>query len=291
MNSNNERSTLLLTTKADSFERSTVSAVSTQAEGSKRLTALEIETVLAVENLVLGFDGNIILNGISCKFTAGGLTSIVGPNGAGKTSFFNLLSGHLQPQSGKVFLNSRDITRSSISTRVKMGIGRSFQINKLFPDLTVFENIYLSVSSRLNQGHVFWRLSGSYTKTVQITNDCLSQVGLYEFSNIKVSELSHGEQRKLEFALLLALDVKVWLLDEPTAGLGVDELPDILGLIAKAKADGDKLILLIEHKLEAVKQLSDRILVLNQGKIIADGSPAVVMSDQTVQQAYFGGLD
>lgn len=245
--------------------------------------------LLSTKGLVLGFDGNTILNGISCDFYPASLVSIVGPNGAGKTSFFNLLSGHLQPDAGAVFLQQNNITKASVPQRVQMGLGRSFQINQLFNGLSVFENIYLSVAARHHKGHVFWRRASAEQQINASTWQYIQQSKLTKIAHTKVADLSHGEQRKLELALLLALEARVWLLDEPTAGLGVDEVPEILALIEQAKQGQDKLILLIEHKLEAVKQLSDRILVLNHGKIIADDNPAAVMANPAVQQAYFGG--
>lgn len=253
-------------------------------------TNIDSKALFKTVNLSLSFAGNTVLNDISCEFHQGSLVSLVGPNGAGKTSFFNLLSGHLQPDAGTIFLNGRDISNLSVPERVKLGVGRGFQINQLFPELTVFENMYLSLAARFSKGHKFWSMASNEKQINLLSERYLDQIKLADVSKKTVNHLSHGEQRKLEIALLLALDSQVLLLDEPTAGLGVDELPAIIDLINTLKTDKSKLILLIEHKLEAVKELSDRLLVLNHGKIIADGFPEDVMQSDEVQAAYFGGL-
>lgn len=256
---------------------------------NQKINSLNVP-ILQTVNLRLSFSGNTVLNDISCDFYSGSLVSLVGPNGAGKTSFFNLISGHLKPDSGQILLNSQDISKLSVPARVAKGIGRGFQINQLFPDLSVFENIYLSLAAKFKKGHKFWSMANKESQINQLCDYYLHQVNLLGASNNIVSQLSHGEQRKLEIALLLALDSDVLLLDEPTAGLGVDEVPVITDLIRTLKANNNKLILLIEHKLEAVKELSDRLLVLNNGKIIADGMPNDVMLSADVKKAYLGGL-
>lgn len=251
---------------------------------------LKENPLLQAIDLSLSFDGNIVLDKLSCNFYSGSLVSLVGPNGAGKTSFFNLISGHLKPDNGAIFLAGKNISHLSVPARVSLGLARGFQINQLFPNLSVFENICLSVAARFKKSYKFWSIANSESKINELSEQYLIQVGLIDLRHKLVNELSHGEQRKLEILLLIALESKVLLLDEPTAGLGVEEVPAIIDLINKIKNDENKLILLIEHKLEAVKELSDRMLVLYRGNIIADDKPAIVMSLDEVQQAYFGGL-
>lgn len=216
--------------------------------------------------------------------------SIIGPNGAGKTTFFNLLSGELKPTEGEIFLKGESLADDSSIERTRKGLGRSFQITNVFPNLTVLENVRLAVQSREKVRFNFYK---HYLQYKSITNEAveiLGQVLLDNKVNAVASQLSHGEKRKLEIAMLLALNTEILLLDEPTAGMSLEEVPAILEVIRSIKEQGDKTILLIEHKMDMILDLSDSIMVLFNGKLLADGTPSEIMDNETVQNAYLGGL-
>jgi branched-chain amino acid transport system ATP-binding protein len=217
--------------------------------------------VLSTQDLTIRFGGHVAVNAVSCSFEPGTLTAIVGPNGAGKTTYFNLISGQIKASAGRVKLNGVDISDHGAPARAKAGLGRAFQLTNLFPNLTVRENIRLAV---------------------------LDAVALGDKGDAFASSLPHGDQRKLEVGILMALEPQVFMFDEPTAGMSVDEAPVILNLIRKLKADRTKTILLVEHKMDVVRELSDRIIVLHNGELVADGDPAAVIASPVVQQAYLG---
>ncbi|MEX0730618.1 MAG: ABC transporter ATP-binding protein [Aquisalimonadaceae bacterium] len=244
--------------------------------------------VLETEGLTINFGGHFAVNRVSCAFHAGTLTSIVGPNGAGKTTWFNLISGQLPATAGRVRLFGEDITRLSAPARADKGLGRAFQLTNLFPNLTVLENARLAVASRHRIGHNFWQMVTSRRDILDRAAAYLDQVHLGHRSDSLVAELPHGDQRKLEVALLLALEPEVFMFDEPTAGMSVDEVPVILELIDQIKRKQDKVILLVEHKMDVVRSLSDRIVVLHNGELVADGEPAEVIASPIVQEAYLG---
>jgi branched-chain amino acid transport system ATP-binding protein len=247
-----------------------------------------VTVTLASRGLTIRFGGHVAVNAVTADFRAGELTAIVGPNGAGKTTYFNLLSGQLKASAGHVFLHGRDITRTSAAVRTDMGIGRAFQLTNLFPRLSVLENVRLAVQSREHAGfNVFsrWR---AREDLIEQARRYLEGVGLSERADDPTASLPHGDKRKLEVALLMALEPKVLMFDEPTAGMSVDEVPVILEMIQSLKSQGDRTILLVEHKLDVIRSLADRIIVLHNGTLVADGSPAEVMASEIVQQAYLG---
>ena len=243
---------------------------------------------LQIRDLTVRFGGHVAVDQVSCDFRAGELTAIVGPNGAGKTTCFNLISGQIPASSGTVTLNGRDITRLSVSQRTHLGIGRAFQLTNLFPGLSVFENVRLVMQSRHHRGFQMLSMAGSHTDLAEAAEHALRRVGLWDLSGQIVSELSHGNQRKLEVAMLIALDPSVFMFDEPTAGMSVDDAPVVLDLIADLKEDKSKTILLVEHKMDVIRTLADRIIVLHNGALAADGPPAEVMASDVVQEAYMG---
>jgi branched-chain amino acid transport system ATP-binding protein len=228
------------------------------------------------------------VNRVSCAFQPGTLTAIVGPNGAGKTTYFNLVSGQLPASSGSVALFGEDITRLAASRRARRGIGRAFQLTNLFPRLTVLENVRLAVQARAGAGKDLLSMWSSHVELIERARNVLERVALAGKANLAASALPHGDQRKLEVAILLALEPEVFMFDEPTAGMSVDEVPVILDLIRHIKAQGDKTILLVEHKMDVVRSLADRIIVLHQGELVADGDPATVIASPVVQEAYLG---
>ncbi|MBE0506654.1 MAG: ABC transporter ATP-binding protein [Marinospirillum sp.] len=246
--------------------------------------------VLETRDLTIEFGGHVAVNQVSCAFHAGTLTTIIGPNGAGKTTCFNLISGQLRATSGSVLLEGKDITAFSAEARTDLGLGRAFQLTNLFPNLSALENVRLAVASSHRIGHNFWQRATSRTDLQELASEYLRRVNLLHRANTPVSNLPHGDQRKLEVALLMALEPKVFMFDEPTAGMSVDEVPVILELIANLKEQTDKVILLVEHKMDIVRSLSDRIVVLHNGTLMADGQPDEVIASQVVQEAYLGIL-
>jgi branched-chain amino acid transport system ATP-binding protein len=244
--------------------------------------------MLETHDLTVRFGGHVAVNGVSCAFAPGTLTAIVGPNGAGKTTFFNLISGQIRATSGRVRLDGVDITALGAPARARAGLGRAFQLTNLFPNLTVRENVRLAVQARARAGLDLWRIWSDRRDLVVRAEEVLEAVALQDKRDQLAASLPHGDQRKLEVAILMALEPQVFMFDEPTAGMSVDEVPVILNLIRRLKADKTKTILLVEHKMDVVRELSDRIVVLHNGALVADGEPAAVMASPVVQQAYLG---
>lgn len=248
-----------------------------------------MEPIIRTENLSIQFGGHKAVDHVNFEMPAKHFKSIIGPNGAGKTTFFNLLSGELKPTEGDVFLKGESLAKYSPVERTRKGIGRSFQITNVFPNLTVLENVRLAVQSKEKVRFHFLRSYQSYKKITEQSEFILDQVLLQGKSEAIASQLSHGEKRKLEIAMLLALDTEVLLLDEPTAGMSLEEVPTILDVIREIKLRGNKTILLIEHKMDMILDLSDSIMVLFNGKLLADGTPTEIMNNEMVQNAYLGG--
>ena len=244
--------------------------------------------VLETHGLTIRFGGHVAVDNVSCAFRPGTLTAIVGPNGAGKTTYFNLVSGQLPATSGRVSLYGEDITALPAPARTRRGIGRAFQLTNLFPRLTVLENVRLAVQSRAGLGKNLFSMWSRHVELVEKAEHWLHRVGLAERRDAIASTLNHGDQRKLEVAILLALEPDVFMFDEPTAGMSVDEVPVVLELIHHIKSLGDKTVLLVEHKMDVVRSLADRIIVLHQGALVADGPPEEVIASPIVQEAYLG---
>ena len=244
--------------------------------------------MLETKNLTIRFGGHVAVDRVSCAFTPGTLTAIVGPNGAGKTTYFNLISGQLRASAGSVWLDGADITHESASARTHRGLGRAFQLTQLFPGLSVLENVRLAVQSRRKQGLNLWSVWLDQRATLDRAMELVTRVKLADRADAVASSLPHGDQRKLEVAMLMALEPSVYMFDEPTAGMSVDDVPVILDLIRALKAEADKTILLVEHKMDVVRELADRIIVLHNGQLVADGEPAEVIASKVVQEAYLG---
>src|SRR4051812_22141682 len=198
------------------------------------------------------------------------------------------MSGQLPATSGRVLLFGEDVTRTPAPVRARKGMGRAFQLTNLFPNLSVVENVRLAVQARARTGLNLVSVWANHVELREKAEHFLSRVALLERRATLASELSHGDQRKLEVAILLALEPKVFMFDEPTAGMSVDEVPVILELIHAIKAQQDKTVLLVEHKMDVVRSLADRIIVLHQGALVADGTPAEVIASPVVQEAYLG---
>ena len=244
--------------------------------------------MLETRDLTVRFGGHVAVDHVSCRFEAGTLTAIVGPNGAGKTTYFNLISGQLPASEGRVLLGGEDITGLPAALRTRRGLGRAFQLTQLFPNLSVHENVRLAIQARRSRGLDLLRVWSDHTAWIAEASRLLEQVRLDDKAQSAASSLPHGDQRKLEVALLMALDPKVYMFDEPTAGMSVDEVPVVLDLIRQLKGRKDIVILLVEHKMDVVRELSDRIVVLHNGQLVADGEPAAVIASPVVQQAYLG---
>jgi len=246
------------------------------------------DVTLETRDLTVRFGGHVAVDHVSCAFHAGELTAIVGPNGAGKTTYFNLISGQIAASSGQVILNGRDLARSSIPARTDAGIGRAFQLTNLFPDLTVLENLRLVVQARRGPKFSLLSRAASHSELTEAALAILDRVRLIDSRDQVVTALSHGNQRKLEVAMLIALDPQIYMFDEPTAGMSADEAPVVLDLIAQIKADASRTVLLVEHKMDVIRTLADRIIVLHNGALVADGPPAQVMNSDIVREAYLG---
>lgn len=244
--------------------------------------------MLETRELTIRFGGHVAVDRVSCRFEPGTLTSIVGPNGAGKTTYFNLISGQLRASEGRVLLEGEDITGLPAPVRTRKGLGRAFQLTQLFPNLTVLENVRLAVQARCGGGLELLKVWLDRKAWIDEAEQLLRQVQLGDKLHVHAAALPHGDQRKLEVAMLMALDPKVYMFDEPTAGMSVDDVPVILDLIRALKARKDRTILLVEHKMDVVRELSDRIVVLHNGQLVADGEPGVVIASPVVQQAYLG---
>lgn len=248
--------------------------------------------MLETQSLTIRFGGHVAVNDVSCRYAPGTLTAIVGPNGAGKTTYFNLISGQLRASAGSVRLNGRDLTPLSAPARMHAGLGRAFQLTQLFPRLSVHENVRLALQSR-QQGMSwrqirFWRTWDDDRALLARADALLERTRLSARRDHAAADLPHGDQRKLEIAMLIALEPQVFMFDEPTAGMSVDDVPVVLELIREIKNDPTKTILLVEHKMDVVRELADRIVVLHNGQLMADGDPATVIASPIVQQAYLG---
>ena len=247
------------------------------------------EPIISTRDLTIRFGGHVAVDHVSIDIPAFWLKSIIGPNGAGKTTLFNLVSGQYRPTSGTVLFKGRDVTRLNAAARTRLGIGRSFQLTNIFPTLSVLENVRLAVQARRGPAWQPWRPAERYAGLEDRAYEVLESVLLEKKWAATASALSHGEQRKLEVGILLALEPEVLLLDEPTAGMALEEVPTIIELIARIKARRERTILLVEHKIDMVMALSDGIAVLKDGRLIADDTPAAISANPAVQAAYFGG--
>jgi branched-chain amino acid transport system ATP-binding protein len=245
-------------------------------------------SALAVRGLSLSIGGATILDGIDLDVAPGELLGIIGPNGAGKTTFFNVVSGLARPSAGEVRLDGRDVTQRPVVDRVRAGLGRSFQTSTLFAELTALENVRLAAQARSRHAlSVLVRPRRNDGATAAAVRG-LAEVGLTHRARTRVASLSHGEQRKVEIAMLLALDPAVILLDEPMAGVATGDVDGLTEVIRGVHQRAGRTVLMVEHHLEVVLELADRIAVLHHGRVLACASPAEVMADPVVQDAYLG---
>ncbi|MCB0035636.1 MAG: ABC transporter ATP-binding protein [Anaerolineales bacterium] len=248
------------------------------------------EIILETKNIRREFGALIAVADVSIQVAKGSLHSIIGPNGAGKTTFFNLLSGNLLPTSGQVIFKGKDITSLPLHKTAHLGIGRSFQITNIFPNLTVHENIRLAAQALGKDNFRLFRPASAFRSYEERAWEVVEQVGLQEQALQPARILPHGAQRKLELGMILAPDPELLLLDEPTAGMASEQVPELMGLIQKIQEAGQKTVMLVEHNMNVVMSVSDKITVMNYGRVLAEGTPAEISADETVQTAYLGGL-
>jgi branched-chain amino acid transport system ATP-binding protein len=245
--------------------------------------------LLRTERLTKSFGALTAVNAVSLQIEAGTLHSIIGPNGAGKTTLFNLLTGTFPPTSGEILLDGKDITGTPAHRVAHLGLARSYQRTSVFPAFSLLDNVWAAAfaTSRSWNGF-FWKSSSSYKEPRTRAEKALADVGLLDKADHLAREISHGEQRQLELAIALAAAPRVLLLDEPAAGLSPDESRKMVALVRSLK--GRYTIVLIEHKMDIIMSVSDRISVMHFGSLIAEGTPAEIQRNPEVRKAYLGGV-
>jgi branched-chain amino acid transport system ATP-binding protein len=243
--------------------------------------------ILATRDLGLDIGGATIVSGVGLEVREGELLGVIGPNGAGKTTLFNLVSGLLRPTSGRVELDGVDVTGQPPFRRTRAGLGRTFQVSNVFPLLPVQENVRLAAEAALGGTMRVWRRATRVREAVDKAQWALERVGLGGRGATPAGLLSHGDKRKLELAMLLAGNPRVILLDELMAGVSMEDVPELVELIRSVHAEG-KTVLMVEHHMEVVTGLAERIAVLHHGSLLAVDTPERIMRNETVQQAYLG---
>lgn len=244
--------------------------------------------LLETINLGCNFDGFEAIKNVGFSVQQGEIHAIIGPNGAGKTTFFGLIFGEITPSSGKIFFKGKDITRLAPWQICRLGIGRSYQITNVFPQLTVHENIRMAFQS-VSVVYNFWSSIMAFTNFHEKALDIVSEIGLELKTWEAAANLSHGEQRSLEIGLSLASKPELLLLDEPTAGMSMEETKHMVGLIKTVAAERDLTILIVEHKMDVVYAIADRVTVLQRGSILATGTPEEIRDHEEVKSAYLRG--
>lgn len=248
-------------------------------------------SLLRTEQLSCSFGSLKAVSAVSLSIAPGELRALIGANGAGKTTFFNLISGHLAPTDGAIIFDGIDITGVPAHRRVGMGIARTFQITEVFPDLSVRENLRIPVEVASGMARHAWQSRGKSAAVMERVDQLLALGALADRPERLAGELSHGDQRAIEILMALALKPRLLLLDEPTAGMGDQETFDITELIRRVHREHALSILLVEHDMRVVFHLADRIMVMAEGTVLADGTPEQIAADERVQSAYLGQGD
>jgi branched-chain amino acid transport system ATP-binding protein len=244
--------------------------------------------ILATRGLGLDIGGAHIVADVSLEVREGELVGIIGPNGAGKTTLFNLFSGLMQPTAGRVEIDGRDVTDQPPFARTRAGLGRTFQISSVFPLLSVHENVRLAAEAAMGGTLRLWRRAARFRPALERADWAIERVGLEDRSVWPAGLLAHGDKRKLELAMVLAGEPRVILLDEPMAGVSHEDVAGLVELVRSVHRDEGKTVLLVEHRMEVVVGLAERIAVMHHGALLAFDTPEVVMNDETVQTAYLG---
>ena len=247
-------------------------------------------TILQADHVRKIFGALVAVDDVSLQVTAGHVHSIIGPNGAGKTTLMNLLSGIFPPSSGTIRLRGADITHMPLYRRARLGMGRSFQTTNLFPALTVYENVRLSAQALSRISFGWLRPTSAYPDLRDRVFAALATVGLSALADRVAATLAHGEKRKLELAILIVQQPALLILDEPTAGMASHEVPDLIAIIATIRRESDKTVIIVEHNMQLVMNVSDRITVMHLGRVLAEGTPGAIAADAQVQRAYLGDL-
>lgn len=249
-----------------------------------------MDPILETNHLRKEFGGLVAVDDVSIQVKAQTLHSIIGPNGAGKTTLFNLLSGVFLPTRGQVIFNGQDITHLPPHRMAHLGIGRSFQITNIFPNLSVLENLRLSAQAMGKDNFRLFTRADDLKQYFDKAHEVIQRVGLSGKEATLARVLPHGDKRKLELGIMLASDPELLLLDEPTAGMSSEQVPALLEIIRSILALGNKTIILVEHRMDMVMSISDRITVMHLGNVLAEGTPHEIASNRTVQSAYLGAL-
>jgi branched-chain amino acid transport system ATP-binding protein len=245
--------------------------------------------ILKTRNITKSFGALTAVNAVSLAIEAGSLHSIIGPNGAGKTTLFNLLTGTFAPTSGKIIFDQKEITGTPASRIAHLGLARSYQRTTVFPAFSLLDNVWIAAfACSSSKKNFLWKKTSEYHDVAARARQALSDVGLIEKSDKLAREISHGEQRQLELAIALAAAPRVLLLDEPAAGLSPDETRKMVALVRALK--GRYTIVLIEHKMDIIMSVSDRISVMHFGSLIAEGTPGEIQKNAEVRRAYLGGV-
>jgi branched-chain amino acid transport system ATP-binding protein len=247
-----------------------------------------MQELLRTEKLKKYFGVVSAADDVNLTIEKGRLTSVIGPNGAGKTTLINLLTGNILPDSGKVFFNGEEITRLPIHKRVKKGICRSFQIMNIFPKLSVYENLQIPILSYLNRSMRFYRPAHCHIDANERVDQLLQEIGMTDKRDLLAGTLSHGDQRLLEIGLAMAPEPKLLFLDEPTAGMNPVERVRVLENIRRLSIEKQSTFVIVEHDMDIVFSLSDRIVVLHRGQILADGTPVEIRQNEDVRKVYLG---
>jgi branched-chain amino acid transport system ATP-binding protein len=248
------------------------------------------ENILEAQNLRKSFGGLVAVDDVSIQIAKGSMHAIIGPNGAGKTTLFNLLSGIMAPEDGKIFYKGENITNVAPQRRAHMGIGRSFQITNIFPNLTVLENISLGAQAIGKDNFRFLTLAEAYPGYVEKAMAVIEMVGLQGKEGMLARNLAHGEKRKLELGIMLSTEPELLLFDEPTAGMSSEQVPELIEIINKVVRAYNRTAILVEHRMDMVMSVSDRITVMALGRLLAEGSPQEIARNPQVQAAYLGDL-
>ena len=247
-----------------------------------------MNSALSVKDLSLNIGGAKILDGITLDVKPNETLGIIGPNGAGKTSFFNLLSGIRKPSRGQIFVGSNDVTDLEPHQRARAGIARTFQTSSVFVNLTCLENVRIAAQAANGQSMNLTKSAYSFKEVVQTAHDCLAKVGLSARALQRAGSLSHGDKRRLEIAIVLASKSDIVLLDEPMAGMSVENVPELVEIIRALATEHKKTVLIVEHHMEGILGLADRIAVLNYGELLVCDTPDNVINNPIVQSAYIG---